>query len=153
MEMNGSVDNRKERRRAISPVIATPILIVIAVVAAVAVYGFIQGFIAQTTSQTQAPSSIVIDAAVLSSADGSGTVVVRNVGQVSATVNAVYILKASDMSFVGVDTSSSVSVTVTAGSVTSISYNTSTSVTSGSWYILKVVTEDGSSATIKVRAT
>jgi flagellin-like protein len=139
------------KKRAISPVIATLILIVVAVVAGVAVYGFVTGFIAQTTSQSQAPSSIVIDAASLNSGTDSGSVVVRNIGQESTTVVAVYVLSASDQSLV--DTATMSSTSINAGQTASISLSGLSNISSNTWYIVKVVTSDGSSATIKVKAS
>ena len=137
-------------RRAISPIVATLILIVIAVVAAVAVFGFIQGFVAQTTTNSQAPSSIVIDAASVSGTDKKVTVVVRNVGSTDATVVGIYVLNPSDLSL---EASGTADTTVTAGKATVVT-NTSLSgsITSG-YVIVKVVTADGSSATYKVIAT
>ncbi|MCI4460930.1 MAG: hypothetical protein JHC24_01825, partial [Thaumarchaeota archaeon] len=44
----------RSRRKAISPIIATLILIVITVVAGVMLYGFVTGFMAKTTSSTGA---------------------------------------------------------------------------------------------------
>lgn len=146
------VDRRKARRRAISPIIATLILIVIAVVAAVAVFGFIQGFIAQTTTNAQAPSSIVIDAASVSTSSGV-TVVVRNVGLTDTTITGVYVLNPTDLSLYG---SASASTTLSANSITTVvaaSVTWSATPSAGAFVIVKVVTADGSSATYKVKVS
>jgi len=50
----------RSRRKAISPIIATLILIVITVVAGVMLYGFVSGFMAKTTSSTGAMAQIAI---------------------------------------------------------------------------------------------
>jgi flagellin-like protein len=155
------------KKRAISPVIATLILIVVAVVAGVAVYGFVTGFIAQTTSQSQAPSSIVIDAALIDVEDGNDQVqvVIRNVGAENAKmVDTIYILDAGDQSLKyslsgfmwnpAAATSTGITPGGTATATKSGSdFIDSPTVTAGNWYIIKVITADGSSATIKVKAS
>ena len=155
------------KKRAISPVIATLILIVVAVVAGVAVYGFVTGFIAQTTSQSQAPGSIVIDAASIDVNAGADKVqvVVRNVGVENATmVDTVYILDAGDQSLkYALDTftwdpAAATSTGITPGGIATATKSGSDfidapDVTAGNWYIIKVITSDGSSATIKVKAS
>ena len=139
--------------RAISPVVATLILIIVAVVAGVAVYGFVTGFIAQTTSQSQSPSSIVIDAAIVDDDAGTYTVnaTVRNIGQESTTVTAVYVLDAGDLSLIGSDTS--VSVSINPGNAVTVNANPTLPDLDGQWVIVKVVTDDGSSATLKVKGS
>ena len=121
--------------RAISPVIATLLLIIVAVVAGVAVYSYVTEFIAQTTSQSQSPSSIVIDAA------GSNKLIVRNIGDRQAHVIAVYVLDADG----ALVRSQSVDVTVDPGDVETIS---GLNLSGGS--IVKVVTDDGGSASYRL---
>ena len=140
--------------RAIEPVVATLILIIIAVVAGVSTYGFVTGFIAQTTSQ-KAPGSIVVDAAKVNASGSPDTVrvITRNVGQGSVTVTAIYVLNANDLTYA--DSVTGLSGSVSAGGTwdsgtRALSGDT---LTSGNWYIVKVVTDDGSSATTKVRAS
>ena len=85
-------------RRAISPIIATLLLILIAIAAGVVVYAYVVGFIGNSTSNTGNSTSIIqIDNACVSTAyhctSGSGIyVVVRNVGSSTLSGNAsVYL--------------------------------------------------------------
>ena len=146
--MKGRTVRGMMKRRAISPIVATLILIVIAVVAAVAVFGFIQGFVAQTTTNSQAPSSIVVDAACVDSS--TVKFVVRNVGTTDAKITAVYVLAPSDLHLLASSTFSS--TPVSSGSVTSFSVG-GLSITASGYVIVKVVTADGSSATYKVKVS
>ena len=123
--------------RAISPVIATLLLIIVAVVAGVATYSYVTEFIAQTTTQAQAPAQITIDAA------GSNSIIVRNIGDRQAHVIAVYVLDAAG----ALVRSQSVDVTVDPGDVETIS---GLNFSGGS--IVKVVTDDGGSASYRLRA-
>ena len=137
--------------RAISPVVATLILIIVAVVAGVAVYGFITGFIAQTTSQSQSPSSIVIDAAKIDTTNDNVILTVRNVGPETTTIIAVYILSSTDMSLV--DNATITATQISSGGVAQITGTGVTNAQPDTWYIVKVVTSDGASATYKVKAS
>ena len=101
--------------------------------------------------QSSQPSSIVIDAASLNSATGSLTVNVRNVGQVPATIVGVYVLSASDLSLV--DVPSVVQTVLLPGQSKVVGATGCTNVHAGTWYVVKVVTSDGTSATLKVKAS
>ena len=121
--------------RAISPVIATLLLIIVAAVAGVAVYSYVTEFIARTTTQARAPAQITIEAA------GNGMVVVRNIGDRQAHVIAVYVLDADG----ALIRSQSVDVTVDPGDIETID---GLNLSGGS--IVKVVTDDGGSASYRL---
>jgi flagellin-like protein len=146
----------RSRRKAISPIIATLILIVITVVAGIMLYGFVSGFMANLgTSRTIAPISIA-SASVNSS--GSATIVVSNLGTTPVTITQVNLLNASTgallVTFKHIDTSpsstsTSTSVTIAGGNTTTIYAST---VASGSMpyvgktVLVQVVTSTGSYA-------
>jgi flagellin-like protein len=142
------------KKRAVDPVIATLILIVVAVVAGIAVYGFIDTFISAATLQTQAPSSIMIDTASLSTTQLIN-ITVRNIGQINADlVSTVYILKASDLSLEATATVTWNTDPLPPTGLTGISSSVSLSSTiSSGRHVIKVVTSDGASAAIVVEAS
>ena len=87
----------RSRRKAISPIIATLILIVITVVAGVMLYGFVSGFMAKTTSSTGAISTLAIDAVGISQSAQyyQVNVTVTNTGNTPVTVATVNLLNAT----------------------------------------------------------
>lgn len=70
-------------KKAVSPVIATLLMVAVTVVAALLVYGWVMGFTSTTVTQTG--KNIRIEAATLKS-DGSVTVYVRNTGTVELSL-------------------------------------------------------------------
>ena len=146
------------KRRAIDPVVATLILIIIAVVAAVTTYSFVTNLIAQTTTQAQSPSSIVIDAAVVDDDAGSQEVkaYVRNIGPQNVRISAIYILDADGLSLIYSDVSPNDGSppTIAPNSVATVYGDADiTTDLDGQWVIVKVVADDGSSATLKVKGS
>ncbi|MEM2994921.1 MAG: archaellin/type IV pilin N-terminal domain-containing protein [Candidatus Bathyarchaeia archaeon] len=76
-------------KRAISPILATLLLIVIAVAAIVVTYAWIMTYM--TSAGTQAGTWIRIDSATINAANDTVTIYVRNTGTEPATIDAVYI--------------------------------------------------------------
>ena len=97
----------RRKSKAISPIIATLILIVIAVVAGVILYGFVMGLVAKTTANTGmlSGSTLTIQgASITTSSSGTQfavTVVVTNTGEEPVTVTAINVLYASNSSLIG----------------------------------------------------
>jgi flagellin-like protein len=87
----------KGKKKAISPIIATLILIVIAVVAGVMLYGFVTGFMAKTTTATGAISTLAIDSAGISvsATTYQANISVTNTGNMPVTVTTVNLLNAT----------------------------------------------------------
>lgn len=75
--------------KGISPLIATLLLIAIAVAASVITYSWVMSMI--SAQSTQAQTQVRIDNITWKVADGNVTVVVRNTGSVSATIESVSI--------------------------------------------------------------
>ncbi len=151
-----------QERKAISPIIATLLLIVIAIAAGVVVYAYVVGFVGNSTSNTGNSTSIIkIDNACVSTAyhctSGSGLyVVVRNVGSTTLSGNAsVYLTD--------ITASSSPSEAMGSGICTASGGPGTTFVCSatGAWtnapspgdtISVKIVVADGGETTISVQA-
>ncbi|MEM1545006.1 MAG: archaellin/type IV pilin N-terminal domain-containing protein, partial [Candidatus Methanomethylicia archaeon] len=85
---------KKLNRKGVSPVIATLLLILIAVAAAVLVYMWVTGYVRTTaTGGEEMAERIKIEAVSVSSS--ALTAYVRNVGDVTATIGAIYVIDRS----------------------------------------------------------
>jgi len=131
---------RKLNRKAISPVIATLLMIAIAVAASILVYVWSMGLVGslQGTGGQQTREQLIMEAYVATSST-SWSLNIRNVGPTKSEIAAVYI-EGISASFSGSATllspGSSVVLTVSvpAGSVT---------LTPGAAYTVKIVTKSG----------
>ena len=128
-------------KKGVSPVIATLLLIIIAVAAAILTYLWITGYMGtlqaqSSTAQTQ--EKIKIEAVKASTS--AVTVYIRNVGDVVAKLDAIYVINAKTG---GVSTVlSNIGQEITPGSVYSKSLS-GLSLSNGKSYIIKAVTETG----------
>jgi flagellin-like protein len=77
----------KNKRKAISPVLATVILIAITLIAAIAIAGFVFGLFGSFTSTAQV--SVTQTALVSTGTGASGTIVASNTGTSNAAINAI----------------------------------------------------------------
>gem|GEM_PF-7075199 len=81
-----------KRIKAVSPVIATLLLILIAIAAGVIVYGYVVGFIGTSTKNTIVQQSVLsVDVASASSSSNQVTAYIRNSGSTAMTPSAFYI--------------------------------------------------------------
>lgn len=106
-----------QKKRGISPIIATLLLILIAIAAGVIVYAYVIGYIGNTTSSGGQPTTnLAVDRASLPSSTGVGELYVRNLGGSTASIAQVYI-KNPDGSVVPIGNTlyASVKVSVTEG--------------------------------------
>ena len=149
----------RSRRKAISPIIATLILIVITVVAGVMLYGFVTGFMAKTTSSSNAVAQIAIDSAGVGYKGGNATIILTNTGSSSVTITAVNLLNPNTgallVTFKTFGTSSpggTPPVTVAGGNTTTIYAGkpSSTMPPPGTTVLVQVVTSTGSYAETSV---
>jgi flagellin-like protein len=107
------------KRKAISPIIATLLLILIAIAAGVVVYAYVLGFVGNTTTgQPSGQTNITSDSQSLKASTGSIQFILKNVGGKTATIgNGLYIqggsLPATQIGW-------QVTLTSTSGSPTSI---------------------------------
>jgi flagellin-like protein len=141
----------RSRRKAISPIIATLILIVITVVAGIMLYGFVTGFMAKTTSSTGAIAQITVDSANVSSTNNDANVVVTNTGTTPVTITQVNLLNPSTNSLIA--TSTDISPTTVNGgqtvTITASSFSTANGASfpsPGTTVLVQVVTSTGSYA-------
>jgi archaeal type IV pilus assembly protein PilA len=150
---------KRERSNAISPIIATLLLILIAIAAGVVVYAYVLGFVGSNTSGTGTnQSQMSIDTAVTTISGSqitSYTVVVRNVGSTTASISALYFTdntnggKVSILSSLGCGSTSLApqsATTCTASSLTD-SFTGGAAQAKGDSMTVQVVAADGGSTT------
>ena len=134
------------KRRGVSPVIATLLLIVIAVAAAVLTYVWVTGYIGRTTSTAetgQLQERIKINAVSVSDSDVAASV--ANIGDLDVSITAAYVLTSNGTTVCGGALTSA--VPLSKGTTTDVTVSSSCSITSGKVYIAKVVTSKGTEAT------
>ena len=128
------------KRRAVSPIIATLLLIAITVAAGVIVYVFVSGL---SSSLTKSGGSQVTEQISLNSYDfqnpGSLTVYLQNTGSGSVTISSFYL----DGAPITPSTGGTCTASALAPTDTCKSAFTVTSVTAGESVAFKVVTSDG----------
>jgi len=139
-----------EKRRGVSPVIATLLLIVIAVAAAVLTYIWVTGYMGKVTGTVEQTSAAQLQERIkinaVSVSGGSVTLSVANIGDVEVEISAVYVLTADGTSICNHTLSSPESIT--RGQTIDIpSGGFSCTLTSGTTYIAKAVTSKGTEAT------
>lgn len=131
------------RRRAVSPIIATLLLIAIAVASGVIVYVFTSGVAGNLTRSggNQVTEQMNMDAYSYSPVSGGVTVYVRNTGSSSVTINTIYFDGAVVTSPGGTCVGASVTPTSTCTVViTGSPYNAETA---GTTHAVKAVSSDG----------
>jgi flagellin-like protein len=132
------------RRKAVSPVIATLLLIVIAVAAAVLTYIWVTGYmgtIAPRETPTQLKERIKIDA--VSVTTGGVSIYVSNIGEIDTTIVSAYVLYTDYTAVCG----GSVTVSVPTGSAVEVNVPDTCTLDSGTTYIAKVSAKGGAEAT------
>ena len=146
---------RKTRKKAVSPVIATLLLILIAVAAAILVYVWVTGY-ASSMTKTGTPEleeKIKVEAVNYVNSTKKVTVYFRNIGSVKAVVDSVYVIRARDNAIL--TSATGISVSLTPGQVSSYEVTLTDYLEQGQTYIVKVVTKNGVEASLSftVRAT
>lgn len=153
---------KRERRSAISPIIATLLLILIAIAAGVVVYAYVLGFVGNSTNNTGNNTSVIsvenvcISASQKCSSAGSSVygfvIVVRNLGSTTislATSPAVYLSDSTAQSIPTETTVSCGSGSVSPGSTFTCtgSAGWSNAPSAGDTVTVKVVVSDGGTGT------
>lgn len=132
--------------RAVSPVVATALLVLIAVATAAILYLWVSGIVTRQPSQQKALSeAIKIDAVSYDSNNKVLYVYVRNIGPTKVKISAAYAIDATTGSLIASNTSIT-NVELDPGAVTVIQIgNAQNQVTIpvGKPIIVKVVTADG----------
>ena len=156
----------KKSMKAISPIIATVLLILIAIATGVIIYAFATGWVGSRTSNSGPSSMISIDAASIKGTATpkvyNVTVYVRNIGSSATNVSGIYIIDPSTGNILGGNTTatnfavggstSNPDLSLGPNQVKEISCNitTTTSLKNGYSYQIKVTTTDGSEAVTSV---
>lgn len=157
MRMGRALASGGHKKRGISPIIAELMLVVIAVSAGYFLYGYLQSYMAQMTANTRSPSLITIDAAGLNHDPDQGRyyvfIAIRNIGSTPATVVGIILLDPEGLSLVAT-AKDFTSTVIDPGSsrllgTHSIYFDDGIG-SSGQSRILKVITSDGSSATMRI---
>jgi len=140
-------------KKAISPIIATLLLVAIAVAAAVIAYSWVMGFIGGTTATTPPAQGQITVENVAGLVDGatSVTITVRNSGNKAVTMSTIYV---TDTNGTSVDSLKEGSGSGTWQGTAGISAGTtqdyvcefSAPVITGHGYTFKVVCTDGTTA-------
>ena len=133
-------------KKGISPVIATLLLIIIAVAAAILTYLWVTGYIG--TLQQQGGTEglherIRIEAVGYNSSTGTLTIYVRNIGDVSTTIDAAYIIDHTNTVVKSNTTLSGEPLDLDAGDLTTVQIDGSLTLSDGETYIVRVVTTTG----------
>ncbi len=128
--------------RGISPVVATALLVVIAIATAALLYLWVSGTVSnQPTEEPAMHERIKIESVSYDKTNKQVTVYVRNVGTVTATVDAIYVIDAVNGTVVGSKTD--IDTTQVPGNVTEYNVGLDGTLTPGRPYIVKAVTKDG----------
>ncbi|MDA4115537.1 MAG: hypothetical protein OK442_03145 [Thaumarchaeota archaeon] len=152
-------------RKAVSPIIATLLLIAIAVAAGIIVYVFVNSLSGNLTQQggQQVADQISMDAYTYPSAGTAPVMVLRNVGSSSITISAIYfdgnLCQASGVTCTAgatLTTAGGCSATTlpsvcTTGSYTQVTLATAAQ-TVGTSHIVRVETSDGGTFTFTIIA-
>lgn len=152
--------NTKSRKqlKAVSPVIATLLLILIAIAAGVVVYAYVLGFVGSSTrGGSVATGALAIEAADLKRglSNANATIYLRNVGGVPTSLLSVSVFlvfpDGTELKATAISAFSPTSINP--GSTASGTYQfTSSNVSAGQIYTVKVIADDGTSTVFSVRA-
>ncbi|WP_153801345.1 archaellin/type IV pilin N-terminal domain-containing protein [Hyperthermus butylicus] len=136
------------RMRAVSPVVATALLIIIAVATAVVLYLWVSGMVSSTpTSQTKLQEAIRIEAVDVTNKQITA-VYIRNVGDVPATIDAIYVIDATTGQVI--NSANNIGATINPGNLYLYTYDVPVDVSQYTSVIVKAVTSNGIEATYLV---
>lgn len=151
------------RRRAVSPIIATLLLIAIAVAAAIIVYVFVNSLAGNLTGQggQQVADQVSMDAYTFSTLT-SPIMVLRDVGSTTVVISYVYYdgnlcqtvtgTTCDTPAFASGTCTTGATSTCTSGQYTQLTLTLPTAATSGTSNLIRVVTSDGGTFTFTVIA-
>ncbi len=131
--------------KAVSPIVATVLLIVIAISTGILLWIWVSGYISRNHTQSTIvlEERIRVEAIQVNSTDGSlnVTIYVRNIGGIAAVISSAYVL---DVNGNYITANISISEEVEPGEVKGVAIiSSNTSLTPGRMYIAKVVTSRG----------
>jgi len=138
--------NLRKSAKAISPIIATLMLMLLAVAAGVIVYAYVTGWIGGATQTSGAPKGqLQIDSISASTTDIK--IYIRNLGGSVATVDAIYVEGNDVTTFVDPPLPQTIDVGKVQGFTLS-----SLTLTPGHFYLVTVVCTDGTTISQSVKA-
>src|SRR5271169_43743 len=154
---------RSTARKAVSPIIATLLLIAIAVAAGIIVYVFVNSISGNLTQQggQQLADQVSMDAYTYPSAGTAPVLVLRNVGSTSITLSQIYFdgnlcqaagvtcTAAPVLTTAGGRTVTTLPSVCSTGSYTQVTLATSAQ-TSGTSHIIRIETADGGTFTFTI---
>ncbi|MEL9991341.1 MAG: flagellar biosynthesis protein FlaG [Thermoproteus sp.] len=150
----------KAKAKGLEPIVAAVLLIVVAVVGAVLLYLWFAGYITRTTSQAgqmMQTEKIEIEGASLSASTQNATLYIRNVGDVSVNISAIYVINPTTQGVVCYYSFPTTNQpTINPGTVMKVSTTTWTvgcGLTSGKQYVLQVATSRGTQASTIIVAS
>jgi len=130
--------------KAISPVIATLMLLLLAVAAGVVVYAYVMGWLGGSTKgSSTAQGELSLDYAVANATSNTINAYVRNVGGVSLTVEYAYVSNTQ------IDITD---VTIAPEAVGTVTISVSSGLTAGTTYEVKLTCDDGTSLVFNEKA-
>ena len=136
--MNSSLKRMLMSRKAISPILATLLLIVIAVAAVIVTYAWVMTF---TGSQTQQAGVILVKENTSWPTSSSIAIVIRNTGTSNGKITAVYIGTSSTNLTSATVASPSLGTGVTVNAGASQSFTLTYTWAANTWYYFKFSTD------------
>jgi flagellin-like protein len=138
------------RRKAVSPVIATLLLIVIAVAAAVLTYIWVTGYMGTLQSQAgtqQVQERLKIEGVSVDTNARIQKIYIRNIGDIKVNVTTVYLLSSTGSILAYDPLNNQVLVPEELAEIENLTNIGGVTLTPGTTYIVKVVTSKGTEAT------
>ena len=139
---------RRRIEKAISPVVATVLLVAIAIALALSLYAAQQGWLADQLAGLSRTSSTVVVEEAFYNGTGEFVLYVRNAGAENVNISRVYIEHPDGyVELVNINPE----ITIAPGDVAAVSATSAKAITSGAVYRLQVVADDGATASTVVR--
>ena len=146
-----------QKVKGLEPIVAAVLLIVVAVIGAVLIYLWFAGYVTKTTSQAEqmaASEKLKIEAASLDASDRSATLYVRNLGGDVVTLVNAYILRPGTINPIcDPATPTTTPSPIDPGGLATVSISfTGCTLSAGSDYVIKIVTQKGTEFAVTVTA-
>jgi archaeal type IV pilus assembly protein PilA len=129
-------------RKAISPIIATLLLILIAIAAGVVVYAYVIGFVGQSQTNVPVTETFAINAWTYDPSNGTLTFFVQNTGHNQINITQAYLYNSAGNL---VTENLGLSSVVGSGSAVAIHWTGVTGLSTSSYYQVKATTANGNS--------
>jgi len=132
--------------RAVSPVVATALLVLIAVATAVLLYLWVSGTVTNQPTNNPALQEAIKIEAIYNDTSPNVYAYIRNVGTVPANITAAYMINLDNGNITAQNLS--IGVVIPQGNATRVLLFKNADMTPGVTYLVKVVTKNGVEATI-----